>query len=63
MVADWAKEKGYQVLMERVSGNSPVGIVIEAGKVSADLRSKTEAPTDTKKDGKKPVSEDDDMPF
>jgi hypothetical protein len=57
MVAEWAKEKGYQVLMERVATNTPVGIVIEAGKVAADLRSKEE-----KKDAK-PSSDDDDMPF
>ena len=37
-VAEWAHAKGYQVIIERVASDTPVGIVIEAGKVSADLR-------------------------
>ena len=37
-VAEWATDRGFQVLLERVSGPTPVGIVIEAGKVSLDAR-------------------------
>ena len=41
-VAKWAKKNNYQVLMERVSNDTPVGIVIEAGKVKEDLRGVSE---------------------
>jgi hypothetical protein len=37
-VALWASEKGYQVILERVAGDTPVGIVIESGRVLADHR-------------------------
>ena len=37
-VAEWAKNSGYQVLLEKVASDTPVGIVIESGKVGADLR-------------------------
>ena len=37
-VAEWARENEYEVIMERVAGEAPVGVVIEAGKVAADLR-------------------------
>jgi hypothetical protein len=41
-VAEWAREKGYQVLLERVAGEKPAGVVIDAGRVVEDLRA-TEA--------------------
>ncbi len=37
-VAEWAREQSYQVLLERVAGDRPVGIVIEAGRVAGDYR-------------------------
>lgn len=37
-VAEWAKESGYQVLLERVASDRPMGIVIDAGRVAADFR-------------------------
>lgn len=37
-VAEWAVEHSYQVILERVAGDQPAGIVIEAGRVAADLR-------------------------
>ena len=36
--AEWATANGYQVLLERVAGDTPIGIVIEAGKVALDAR-------------------------
>lgn len=39
VVARWARDNKYQVLMERVAvGETPVGIVIEAGRVAVDAR-------------------------
>jgi DNA repair exonuclease SbcCD ATPase subunit len=37
-LAEWALANGYQVLLERVAGDTPIGIVIESGKVAMDAR-------------------------
>lgn len=37
-IAEWAKANNYQIIMERVATDTPVGVVIEAGLIKEDLR-------------------------